>query len=175
MSELKALRDRTADCLAGNTALKRRSDVTRAAVLPTEATDLPAVIVSAQRVQRRSEGSANIGPPGYVCDGTIVIVLRHVARTPEDLEARLLDQAEIAVATLMNDAAWLSELEAVGEIDTVLSTTPGGEALIGDAGITMTCRWREDFGASSPHQFDALRGKLPDDTQPTFGTDYPRD
>lgn len=175
MSELRALRDRTASLLSGLTALRRKNDVIKSVVLPTDDRELPAVLVSARQLMRRSEGAVNIGPAGYICDGTIVIVVRTRAKTESDLENTLLSQAEVATEGLLNDPEWMSELDGVPSIETRILTRSEGETLMGDAVITLTCRWREDFGAVGVDRLQTVRGTLPNDDDVGFGADelYP--
>lgn len=169
MGELIALRDRTAALLETVEELEFTGDIIRAAVLPTTDDELPAVLVSARQLRRVPEGRANIGPLGYICTGTLLIVIRRRAADPSDLEQDLLDQAEVVTEALLNDGPWLREIEAVASLDTRIQPSVDGNSLMGDAIIELACTWREDFGAYPTDQFQTVRVRLEDEGDDVAG------
>ncbi|MFG1461732.1 hypothetical protein V5F77_02450 [Xanthobacter sp. DSM 24535] len=168
MSELRALRDRTADRLIAAGIIPT---VIRAPWLPVTAEQLPALAITARRARLESEGRANLGAPSFLARATIMIVMRRTADDGELLENALLADETAIIESLLNDADWLAGVEAVETVETTLRQGAENELTLFDLSIEITATWRMDYGATGT-DLTSIRGRLTQDGPDVFGADH---
>lgn len=175
MSELKALRDRTAARLI---AAEVASSCIKAPWLPTTDAGLPVLLVTARRSRMSAESKGgNIGHPAFIERGTVLIGMRRMADDAEALEDALLDDQTAILSALLDDADWLAQIEGVETIDITIQPPAAQqmEATMADLIIEITASWRMDYGPGGV-PLREIRGTVPvdpdPDFNPAFGVDH---
>lgn len=136
--------------------------VWRGRAWPVSDANLPAVLVYIFR-ERKALLSEAGGEPMYRVTATLAVHCRVAApEVPADtldeaahsgalLEDQMDSLAGAVERALLNDPEWVAQFERIPAVDTDMRVDPNADRAVGEAAITFTLEWTEDFPPDLPY------------------------